>query len=284
MLMFVVSLFCLAGNTAVAESYQRIVVAGGSLTEIIYALGADDRLVAIDTTSLYPGEALEELPNVGYLRALSAEPILSLNPDLIIATDAAGPPQTLDQIRAAGVRVEIIPDQPSVDGIYAKIRHLADLLSLSSAGEQLIAEIEADFAEVNSILARIQERPRVLFLLSVGTGAPMAGGANTSADTMISLAGGTNVMRGMEDFKSVSPEAIVASAPEFVLIPQHSLERYGDEDSVFSLPELAATPAARDRNLIVFDSLYLTGFGPRTASAVLELAQRLHPNLDLARN
>ncbi|MFK7864593.1 MAG: hemin ABC transporter substrate-binding protein [Pseudohongiellaceae bacterium] len=268
--------FSIADDTA---AYRKIVSVGGSLTEILFELGVDDLLVAVDTTSSYPKSAMEDYPNVGYMRTLSAEPILSLNPDLVLASSDAGPPEVLSQLREAGTRVEIIDEKPSIEGIYQKVRRVSALLNKQEKGEELIRSLEAGFAEAAEILYQVDTAPSVLFLLSVGTGAPMAAGQETSADTMISLAGGKNAMATLSGYKSVSPESIVVAAPEYVLIPQRVLDAFGSKKAVFALPELIATPAAANQNLLVFDGLYLMGFGPRTVDAVLDLATSLHPQL-----
>lgn len=279
-LVSIVLAMCLLNSFAVAQkqaSYGRIVSIGGSLTEIVYELGAEDSLVAIDTTSGYPESAMNRFPNVGYMRTLSAEPILSLNPDLVMASSDAGPPQVLDQLRDAGTKVIIIDDTPSVEGIYRKIETVSKLVDRESEGQILIRSMQTDFEKATALLQKIEKKPKVLFLLSVGVGAPMAAGNNTSANTMITLAGGENVMADIDGFKSVSPESIVVAAPDFVLIPQRAFDAYGSIDAVFELPELIATPAAQHRQLLVFDGLYLMGFGPRSVSAVLDLAAELHP-------
>lgn len=123
---------------------QRIISIGGSVTEIIFALGAGDRLVAVDSTSLYPADATE-LPDVGYMRRLSAEPILALGPDRILAIEDAGPLPVLDQLHEAGVEVEIIGDDPSPSGIARKIREIASALDLRDEGNILAERITTDF-------------------------------------------------------------------------------------------------------------------------------------------
>jgi iron complex transport system substrate-binding protein len=242
-------------------------------------LGAEDLLIAVDTTSGYPESALAKLPNVGYMRTLSAEPILALNPDLVMVSSDAGPLQVLDQLREAGTKVVVIEDLPSVEGIYGKIREVSQLVDRDQQGQLLIETIRADFIDAMDLISQVENHPRVLFLLSVGTGAPMAAGEATSANTVIKLAGGQNVMSQMNGYKPVSPESIVVGAPDFVLIPQRAFDLFGSKEAVFELPELIATPAAQSQNLLVFDGLYLMGFGPRSVKAVLDLAKALHPNL-----
>ena len=122
---------------------KRVVVAGGDLTEIVYALHAEDRIVGVDTTSLYP-PAARERPDVGYLRQLSAEGILSLSPDLVLTTVSAGPPAVLEQIRSAGTPLEILPETFTAEGVVAKIVGVEKALGLPDQG--LSQAVRADFA------------------------------------------------------------------------------------------------------------------------------------------
>jgi len=181
-----------------ADQTHRIVSIGGSVTEIIYALGAADRLVAVDSTSQYPPEAREH-PDVGYMRQLSAEPILALNPTLLIAIEDSGPPTVLDQLRAAGTTLVIVPDTPSPQGVVEKVMAVAKALGIEKVGREMSAQIEQDFALLLNHLATVNTRPRVLFLLSVGTGVPLAAGRETSAAGIIDLAGGTNAIDRSEE-------------------------------------------------------------------------------------
>ena len=281
-LLFVFSLLLLNANAFAEEParYERIVSIGGSLTEIVYQLGAEHLLVAVDTTSTYPASAMAKNPNVGYMRALSAEPILSLNPDLVMAASGAGPASVFEQLRAAGIKVVIIEDEPSIDGVYAKVRQVSQLVLKEQQGLMLVEALQAEFAAAKALLSTIEGKPRVLFLLSAGVGAPMAAGNDTSANAMITMAGGENIMSDINGYKSISPESIVVGAPDFVLIPQRVFDLYGSKQAVFALPELIATPAAQAQQLLVFDGLYLLGFGPRSIQATLDLARALHPDFN----
>lgn len=266
------------GGSAAPEGPQRIIAIGGSITEIIYALGAQERLAAVDSASLYPAKALETHPNVGYMRTLSAEPVLSVGPDLILAVADAGPPEVIKQIRQTGVPVLTISDEPSVRGAQQKIRAVARALGLEREGEQLVARMEREYRTLSERLKAVKTGPKVLFLLSTGNGAPLAAGAGTSAHSMIKLAGGRNVMERIKGYKMVTPEAIVAAAPEIIVATRRTFARYGSKEKLLSLPELAATPAAAAGRLLVFDGLYLVGFGPRTVAAMRELATHFHPD------
>lgn len=272
-------LLMLALSPALADCVDtrdmRLVSVGGALTEIVHALGAGDRLVGRDSTSVYPPEALA-LPDVGYLRALPAEGVLSLEPTLVIAEDDAGPPAVLEQIRLAGTPLEIVPDDHSMEGVARKVETVAALLGCEDEGAALAATIRAEAAALAEAVAAAPSRPRVLFLLAIGQGAPMGGGANTSADGIIALAGGSNAAAGMEGYKPLSAEAAIAAQPEVILMAAASVEALGGREAVLALPQVAHTEAGRNGRLVVMDGLLLLGFGPRTAEAARMLAAELH--------
>jgi iron complex transport system substrate-binding protein len=256
----------------------RVVCAGGALTEIVYALGAQDQLVGVDTTSRWP-VAARELPQVGYQRSLSAEGVLSLTPTLLLATTDAGPPDVIEQIRRAGVEVKILSAAPDTQAILDKVRGVAAALQRSAAGEKLVAQITHDLERTQQAITGIESQPRVLFLLAVGRGAPLASGTDTAADTMIRMAGARNALEGFSNYKPIGAEAMVAAAPDVVLLSEDSLAQLGGIDAVLALPGVALTPAGRQRRILTMDGLYLLGFGPRQPQALQDLAMLLHPSL-----
>jgi iron complex transport system substrate-binding protein len=261
---------------------ERIVSIGGDVTEIVYALGAGQRVVAVDSTSLWPPEA-DALPDVGYVRALSAEPIVALAPDLVLASAASGPPAALEQLRAVGTRLETITDAFGPAGVIAKIDAIARVLHLEPAGSELADSVRRELDAVTARLAGVARRPRVLFVLGTGRGAPMAAGSGTAADSIIGLAGGLNAVTGYQGYKPLSPEAALLAQPEVVLAMSSTVERAGGPAALLSLPELRDTPAARRNRLVSMEGMLLLGFGPRTPAAIRQLGAALHPELGLSR-
>jgi iron complex transport system substrate-binding protein len=254
---------------------SRVAVAGGAITEIMWALGLKDRIVGVDTTSLHPPEALRGLPNIGYVRALSAEGVLSLTPDLLLTLPGAGPPAAIELIRAAGVRVEQVPDEPSVAGVVARIEAIGRLMGAQAQADALAASVAAQFDTLARRRANLTAKKRVLFVLSLQNGRPLVGGRNSSAAAMIALAGGVNAADTIEGFKPITDEAVIASAPDLVLLMARD-EAPVVPDTLFALPAFAATPAAATRAAIAMDGLYLLGFGPRAPRAAADLMDRLY--------
>jgi len=258
-----------------ADHASRIVAIGGSVTEIVYRLGEEDRLIARDTTSDYP-EAAMSLPDVGYIRALSPEGVLSVEPDLILSLEGAGPPEAIALLQQAGVRFVEIPDGHTGEAIVTKIRAVGSALGVAEKADQLAREVEQELRAVEQLFAARTDRVPTLFILAVQDGRIMAAGADTQADGMIAMAGGFNVMGTMSGYRQVSDEAVIAAAPDAILVMQRGDEFGTERDQLLAHPAIAATPAGKDGRILSMDGMYLLGFGPRTASAVRELHRGLH--------
>jgi iron complex transport system substrate-binding protein len=257
---------------APALDTSRLVAIGGDITEIIYALGEEERLIARDSTSIYP-EAATKLPDVGYMRALSAEGILAVNPSAIIAVEGSGPPETLAVLRSASVPFETVPQSYDRDGILKKIRSVGALLGVADKAGVLEAKVAADLdASIAASSGRPEnQRKRVLFVLSAQGGKILASGTGTAADGIIRLAGALNAVGTFPGYKPLTDESIIEAKPDVILLTTGGGDHPVTNDQLLAQPALALTPAAQNKAIIRMDGLHLLGFGPRTASAVREL-------------
>jgi iron complex transport system substrate-binding protein len=266
------------GAEVVIDDLSRVISLGGSVTEIIHALGVANRLVAVDTSSVYPSELVDRLPKVGYVRNLGAEGVLSLDPSLIITTPDAGPPEVLEQLRDTGVAIFIVPDEDSIEGAKAKIRAIAEVFERQSQAEDLVRQIELDMLEAQLVVDSVAaaEPPSVMFIYARGAGALSVSGVDTSAHAMIALARGVNAVTEYQGYRPLTAEAAVTAAPEVLLFLTRGLESVGGVSGLAELPGLALTPAYEAERIIAMDDLYLLGFGPRVGQAVLELTRALY--------
>nr|WP_235987918.1 ABC transporter substrate-binding protein [Roseibium aggregatum] len=252
------------------ENADRIVAIGGSLTEIVYALGEQDRLVARDSTGSYPEQALA-LPDVGYMRALSPEGVLSVKPDGILAIEGSGPPEAVSVLASAGVPFVTVPEGYSGEAIRQKIRAVGAALGVDGKAEALSEKVAANLDKAVADAHKLNRTTRVLFVLSYAGGRILASGTGTAADAIIAMAGAKNAVGTFPGYKQLNEEAITAAAPDVILM----MERHGDENAASDIlgnAAIAQTPAGRNKRLIRMNGLYLLGFGPRTASAVRELS------------
>jgi len=267
-----------AGHAQSNADHQGDVLSiGGSVTEIVYALGEGHRLVARDTTSVYPPEA-ENLPDVGYMRALSPEGVLSVSPELIISEDGAGPPDTIEVLKSSEISYVTVPAVTDGSGIARKIRVIGDALDVPEKAEALAANVEAEIAtaQVNAVRRAGNAPKRVLFVLSTQGGRILASGKGTSADAIIRLAGGENAIDEFEGYKLLTDEAISHASPDVILM----MDRGGDhgvaDQVLLAMPAIQPTPAAQSGSVVRMNGLYLLGFGPRTANAVTDLNLALY--------
>jgi iron complex transport system substrate-binding protein len=251
---------------------SRLVSIGGDVTEIIYALGEEKRLIARDSTSIYP-EAAAKLPDVGYMRALSPEGILAVDPSAIIAVEGSGPPEALAVLRNARVPFETVPQSFDRDGILKKITAVGALLGVPDKAKILEDKVAAD---LDAAIGASEKRPgaqhkRVLFILSAQGGKIMASGTGTAADGIIKLAGAVNAVGVFPGYKPLTDEAIIEAKPDVFLLMNGGGGHTISDDELLKQPALSLTPAAEHKAIIRMDGLHLLGFGPRTAGAVREL-------------
>jgi iron complex transport system substrate-binding protein len=268
-----------AGRDVTINDASRIISIGGAVTEILYALKLDQRIAAVDTTSLFPPQALKTKPNVGYLRQLSPEGVLGLNPSLVLAAEGAGPKEAVAVLETASVPYVRVPDHFTGEGIIEKIRLIAAATGVEKRGECLAAGVRVDLDALAKVRAAIKEPKRVLFILSLANGRAMVAGRGTAADGIIRLAGAQNAISEFEGYKPINEEAIVAAKPQAIL----AMEREGyrlKADEVLGWAGFNLTPAAAGKAFVSMEGQYLLGFGPRTARAARDLAHALDSKAD----
>ena len=252
----------------------KIISIGGTLTEIVYALGAGDRLIARDTTSTYPAEA-QKLPDVGYMRNLSPEGILSLRPKAILLDQQSGPASTIEILKNSGVPMLEVAEHFTREGINEKILKIGHALHEGQKAQQLIETVDEEFAKNDALLKDLPQTKRILFVLTIQNGRLMAAGKNTAADGIIKLAGATNAIDGFHGYKLLTDEAIIEARPDLILLMAHSATSTTVDD-IYKIPAIETTPAFKNKAIKQMDGLYLLGFGPRTPLAIREVIQTLY--------
>lgn len=253
---------------ASASLPSRVVTLGGSVTEIVYALGEGARLVGDDLSSLYP-EPATRLPRVGYYRAVPVEGVAALKPDLVLASEQAGPPEAIDRIRGLGIPIVSVSDAHRVDSLYQRIGQIAGALGADRQGGALIAQVKQQMKEVQALPAR----PLRALLVMNRTGQAQGAGSDTAADVLFGLAGLTNVLSDQRGYRSLSAEGFAALSPDMIVVTASSMQAMGGVESFSRSAGVAGTPAARAGRIVVMDDLLVLGLGPRLPQAVRALKQ-----------
>jgi heme transport system substrate-binding protein len=271
-------------TTTVVSDTSRIIPVNGDIAEVVFALGLGDSVVATDVSATYPPEA-DALPEVGYQRTLLAEPMLGLDPSVIVANPDAGPPEVLDQMRDAGVPVVVVDYPHDLSGPAAKIRLVARALGVPDRGEALAREVTSTIDSARDEAAqRIEaaggERLKVAFLYLRGQNVQQVGGRGSGADALIDAAGAVDVgtEMGIDEFGPLTDEALIEAAPDVLLVTTTGLESVGGVDGLVEMPAVAGTPAGRDRRVVALDDQLLLGLGPRAGEALAQLVDELHPD------
>ncbi|QCJ69557.1 hemin ABC transporter substrate-binding protein [Providencia heimbachae] len=253
-----------------AYSAQRIVTLGGDVTEIVYELGAEKQLVARDSTSLHPEQALS-LPDVGYMRMLNAEGVLSMRPTLVLASELAKPSVALSQIEKSGVKIIKVTGKPALEAIPEKITTVANAVGKKEQGQALVKQFNQELAKVNT--APIDKK--VLFIMSHGGVLPLAAGQKTAADSLIRATGAKNAMANFDSYRALSQEGLLSSQPDLIIFTEEGVKSLGGIDKVWKLPGMSMTPAGKNKALVVVDDVGMLSFSLGTPKVMQQLREAL---------
>ncbi len=260
-----------AATPPAQDAEPRWVTLGGAVTEIIAALGHGDAIVGVDASSTYPESITAERPQVGYYRKLSAEGILALRPTHVLASEASGPESALNHLRDAKVKLTLIPDATTPDEAIARITTLGELTGDAEKADELISALRADLNTVARRRDASDLEGCAVFIYARGPNVLMVSGADTTANAMLELAGIDNCIDGYDGFKPLTPEALIAASPAYIVAPQAGAESIGGAEGVLELPGVSETPAGTDQAFVFVDDLALLGFGPRMGEALMAL-------------
>lgn len=258
-----------------SSANQRIVIAGGSLTEIVFALGAGDEVVGVDKTSSYP-EKVKQLPQIGYWKLLNIEGVLSLKPTLFITLNDVEPDNVIEKVSESKVDVLALQRVPgTIELLYENITKIASKLNKQKEGELLINRIKTNLAEIQTKIATHPQKTKVLSLMSMG-GTNSVAGKNTTIDALIAIAGGENLAKH-NSFKSYTAESIIAINPEVIILNKYSIDQLGGLDKIATIPGITETAAFKNNRITIIDDSYLFGIGPRVDEAAKLLFQSFYP-------
>ncbi|MFG2935078.1 hemin ABC transporter substrate-binding protein [Streptomyces sp. NPDC048282] len=268
------------GRKVTVRQARRIVPLSGSLSEIVFTLGLGDRVVARDITATFRQAA--KLPVVTRNHDVSAESVLSLKPDLVIAETTSGPEEAVDQIREAGVPVLVVAPAQGLDDVGPRIAAVAGALGVPAAGTELTRRTEARMAAVRKEVPRAggSGRPRVAFLYLRGSASVyLIGGKGSGATSLLEAAGAVDA--GAEsglakDFTAITTEALAKAAPDAILVMTKGLESVGGIDGLVKIPGVAQTPAGMNRRVVSVEDGVLLNYGPRTDQVLRSVVAQLY--------
>ncbi len=247
---------------------NKIVSLSGAITETIAALGHGNEIVGKDVTSTFPSDLTAQ--DLGHVRNMTIEPIMSASPTLILASEKDINPDLMAKIKESGIKMELINQEYSVDGAKSLIKKVAEIIGTEDY-QTLIDKVDADIAQVQTI----EKKPKVLFIYARGAGNLMVAGTGTPMEALIKIAGGENAITEFSDFKELTPESLIQGNPDVILMFDSGLQSLGGMDGVLKVPGVSQTNAGKNKKIITMDGGLISNFGPRTGEAALELNKSL---------
>jgi iron complex transport system substrate-binding protein len=261
----------LGREVRLAERPARIVSLSPNLTEIVFALGAGDRLVANTSFCDYPPEAAAK-PHVGDTQRPDVERIVALKPDLVLISTASQLQSVTERLTDLGIPV-FVSNPRDLDDVFTSLERLGEVVGDAEAGRALSASLRARTEAVSRAVAG-RPQPKVFFI--VGDEPLFTAGKDTFVDDLIRRAGGVSISSDeATEWPQFSPEAVIARTPDVVVVPSAS---HGIADAGGGVPDaLRETPAVRNGRVARIDADLLMRPGPRLVDGLEALAEALHP-------
>jgi iron complex transport system substrate-binding protein len=261
---------------AAADPIRRIVTVGADLTEIVAELDGMERLVGCDRSSRRPA-AVRKRATIGVFRAISAEGVISLKPDIVISTAQIGPDGVADQIAAAGIKVVFVDDEPTIAGIRRKIEKVAALIGRDERAREMIERIDRAAGDLGRRVATSLRRPNLLFVIAADAGSAMAAGDIAPITAALALAGAGNAGKGWKNIKPISREAFITAPPDGLLTTPDVLAKTGGAEGFLKLTGFDAVLAPA--SVLAIDAGPFMLFGPSTPVIARDVAQHYLPEL-----
>lgn len=268
------------GSDVTIADTSRIIAVDryGTLAQTVWALGLGANLVGRSTSASFP--AIAAVPNVaGGNGSLSIEAVLNLRPSVFLTDTTSAAPAVREQLRAAGVTVVYFDPDRSMAGVVPQIESVATALGVPEAGKQLGARTADEIAVATARVPKQDPQPKIAFLYLRSAAITMMAGRGSGADSLITAIGGVDAGTASgvnEPFVSITSEAMIAAAPDVLLVMSDGLKSVGGLDGLEKVPGIAQTPAGRNRRVVDMSDAVILSFGPNTGRVVAALSDAVY--------
>ena len=256
----------------------RIVSVSKHLTELLFALGKGHDIVACDLTSSYPDSA-KLLPTVGYHRALNAEGIISMKPDIVIHSNDIGPAAVLPQLEKVGLNIKAFGGANTLDSAKLLLSELGKYFGAEKQADSINKKFDQDMQKVADAQKNIKDSPSVM-IIHYGQANNVyfvMSGRKGAADKMISYAGGKSANYDAKGARQISAESVALANPDIIIATDYGFDKMGSAEKFKTIPGVALTNAAKNNRIYRFEEHDLVYFGPRTGENILKLMSLIHP-------
>ena len=270
----IISTLSIASKIDKSQYVDRVVTIGGSVTEIVFKLGLEDLVVAVDQSSTIP-EKVKELPQVGYIRAISSEGVLSTAPTKILTTTDIGPPNAVRQIKDSGVDIQIFNSPKNLEDIVALTIKISNIFNADKEAANIIKNIYKARDSISKLISKYKKKPKIAFFMNPSSGSYNAAGSGTNANYLIELIGAENIFsKDFKRYQKVDKEQILKYNPDAILVAGHypgqKPSSHFKETPIFS-----SLKSVKKQNIISISMTDLT-MGPAFVSNALSIMKKLN--------
>ena len=253
------------------EKTDRIISIGGCVTETVFVLNQGEKVIAVDISSTIPNK-VKKLPQVGYIRNISSEGVLSMMPDYILTTSDLGPPKVVDQLRKSGVKIKIFDSPHSLDEIIDLVDNISVILDVQEKGKVTIDKMKKESKLINKKIDNYAFNPKIVFFMNPSIGSYTAAGNTTRANYLIQFLGGKNIFSDQfSKYKKVTKEEILKFNPDIILVSSYSSNDQKSSSIFIDSDDFKSVSAVLNNRVVDIDMGKLLSFGPSFTSNVLEL-------------
>jgi iron complex transport system substrate-binding protein len=266
-------------NKDSSKNAQRIVCVSKQYNEIIYALGAEKDIVAVDISSVYPPQ-IKKLPTVGYHRALSLEGMLSAKPSLIMHDNNIGPEHVTAQLKDLKIPMKVFNTKAeNIDSTKALMREMGSYFHKEKEADSLCSILDSDMKNALENAKKYTDHPKVLVIhFGQASNIYLVMSKKSTGGKMIEWAGGEMAIDDTKGMKQMSAEIVSKSDPDVILLTDFGYDRLGSIEKIKELPGVSSTRAAKNNRIFRVEEHDLVYLGPRTGKNTLNLQQLIHSN------
>lgn len=255
---------------------ERIVCIAKQYSEIIYALGAEKDIVAVDISSTYPPQ-IKKLPTVGYHRALSLEAILAAKPTLIVHDDNIAPEHVVKQLTDLKIPMKVFVKGNTLDSTKMLIREMGAFFHKEHQADSLCKKMDANMQTALENAKQYKDSVKVLVIhFGQASNVFLVMTKKSTAAQMIGWAGGKMSIDDKKGMRQLSAEVVAASDPDVILLTDFGYDRLGSTAKIKELPGVAGTKAAKNNRIYRIEEHDLVYLGPRTGENTLMLQKLIH--------
>ncbi|MFF2550135.1 hemin ABC transporter substrate-binding protein [Nocardia sp. NPDC058058] len=267
------------GEVTVTDSSRIIAVdRSGTFAQTVYALGLGSKLVGRSTSADFP--AVKDVANVaGGSGSMNVEAIAALRPSVLLTDSTSATPVMRDQLKALGITTVYLDPQRTIDGVGPQIQAVADALGVPEAGRKLAQRTKDEIAAATATVPAQDPKLRIAFLYLRSTAITMIAGPGSGADSLIASLGATDAGTASgikEPFIPITSEALIAAAPDVLIVMTDGLASVGGIDGLAKVPGIAQTPAGKNKRVVDMSDAVVLSFGPNTGRVVAALVKAVY--------